>query len=73
MTQIEMVSVEGLVSQDHMYRKLMTLLDFSVLLKPLSSLTHNIGSDGFGIERHFKCLFLQFMEDLSDRQLERYF
>lgn len=27
---------------------------------------------GYGALRLFKCLFLQFMEDMSDRELERY-
>src|SRR6185436_5025721 len=27
---------------------------------------------GYGVDRLFKCLLLQFMEDLSDRELERY-
>ena len=27
---------------------------------------------GFGVLRLFKCLLLQFMEDMSDRELERY-
>ena len=30
------------------------------------------GADGYGVERLFRCLLLQFMEDLSDRELERY-
>ena len=27
---------------------------------------------GYGVSRLFKCLVLQFMEDISDRELERY-
>ncbi|MDR4484790.1 MAG: transposase [Nitrospirales bacterium] len=30
------------------------------------------GADGYGIERLFRCLLLPFMEDLSDREMERY-
>ena len=30
----------------------------------------NKGSKGYGMDRLFKCLLYQFMEDLSDRQLE---
>lgn len=30
------------------------------------------GTDGYGVERLFRCLLLQFIEDLSDRELERY-
>jgi transposase, IS5 family len=30
------------------------------------------GADGYGVERLFRCLLLQFMEGLSDREVERY-
>ncbi|MDR4466874.1 MAG: transposase [Nitrospira sp.] len=30
------------------------------------------GADGYGVERLFRCLLVQFMEDLSDRELARY-
>jgi transposase, IS5 family len=33
---------------------------------------HLKGADGYEIERLFRCLLLQFMEDLSDRELQRY-
>ena len=31
-----------------------------------------VGRTGFGIIQLFKCLLLQFIEDISDRELERY-
>ena len=30
------------------------------------------GKEGYGITTLFKCIFLQFLQDLSDRQLESY-
>lgn len=31
-----------------------------------------VGADGYGIDVLFRCLLLQFMENLSDRELERF-
>jgi len=64
--------LERLVPGDHIYRKLEKLLDFSELLKPLHELYSHRGKPGEPLERGFKALLLQFWEDLSDRQLERF-
>ena len=72
--QIEMVSIEDLVSPDHVYRQYQRLLNFDSLLKGLQQeLDHKLGAQGYGIVCLFKCLLLQVMEDLSDRELEKYF
>ena len=70
--QVEMVSLEELVSSDHIYRKFKTLWDFSSIESELSKIEINSDHKGFGIYRLFLCLLLQFLEDLSDRELERY-
>ena len=70
--QMEMVSVEQLVPQKHTYRKLKKLLDFSRMTKSVKVKTSEQGAIGFGKVRLIICLILQFMEDLSDREFERF-
>jgi transposase, IS5 family len=72
MDQLELVSLDKLVSQNHEYRKFRKVLDFSLISEELLSIEVQGRYKGYGIERLFKCLLLQFMEDLSDRELERY-
>jgi IS5 family transposase len=70
--QVTMVTLDQLVSENHQYRKFKELFDFSVADKVLTSIESPANYKGFGVSRLFKCLLLQFMEDLSDRELERY-
>lgn len=70
--QIIMVSLEELVGQDHQYRKFKELFNFRVVEVELQSVESPASYKGYGVDRLFKCLLLQFMEDLSDRELERY-
>ena len=70
--QVSMVSLENLVKSDHQYRRFKELFDFSIVQNILSSIESPANYKGFGVSRLFKCLLLQFMEDLSDRELERY-
>jgi IS5 family transposase len=70
--QMEMVSVEQLVAVHHTYRKLKTLLDFSKIVRVAQLSKYSAGAIGFGKERLVLCLLLQFMEDLSDREMERF-
>ena len=69
---MEMVSVEQLVPQKHTYRKLKRLLDFERNAKSVKVKTSEVGAIGFGKIRLIMCLILQFMEDLSDREFERF-
>jgi IS5 family transposase len=64
--------LERLVPQDHVYRRLSTLIDYSVLLKPFEACYSKKGAGSEPLTRSFKGLLLQFWEDLSDRQLEKY-
>ena len=64
--------LEQLVSKDHAYRKLQLALPISKLVKPLEELYSRTGKPAEPVTRGFKCLLLQYWEDLSDRQLERY-
>jgi len=70
--QIEMVSIEQLVSINHTYRRLKTLLDFPLIIRATKAKESHLGAVGFGVRRLIMCLILQFMEDLSDREFERF-
>jgi IS5 family transposase len=70
--QIEMTSLEKLVPANHVYRKIKELVNFSRILNKLKDLENEEGAKGYGIYRLFFCLLLQFMEDLSDREMERF-
>lgn len=70
--QIVMISLEDLVPETHVYRKFAELWNFEGIKKQLRIIEKDNNYKGYGISRLFKCLLLQFMEDLSDRELERY-
>jgi IS5 family transposase len=62
-----------LVRKDHPYRKLLSIINFKEFCKPLESLYRkDFGRPGYHIESGFAALVLQWMEDLSDRELERF-
>jgi IS5 family transposase len=50
----------------------LALVDWSQLAKPLRGLYSSVGRRGYPVEQGLKCLFLQFLEDRSDRQMERF-
>ncbi len=72
--QTVMVSLDQLVPKDHTYRKFLLLINFKHLVTPLNKRVKNQqwGAIGYGMETLFKCLVLQFMKDLSDRELAQY-
>ena len=70
--QTEIVNLEHLIKDNHPYRLYKNLLDIKLVCKELSDVTSWCGPKGFSIERLFLCLLLQFMEDLSDREAERF-
>lgn len=72
MHQTEIVNLEDLIPAKHMYRKFTKLWSFDNVNKLLKPLESDNNYKGYGLLRLFKCLLLQFMEDLSDRELERY-
>ena len=71
-TQTEIVRLEDLVPLEHNYRKFKEYIPVSFVLSALKDLAKISGNKGYGIERMFYCLLLQFMEDLSDRELEKF-
>ncbi len=70
--QIEMVSLEDFIPETHNYRKFDQIWSFKSVEKKLKQLEKNNPYKGLGLLRLFKCLLLQFMENLSDREPERY-
>jgi IS5 family transposase len=62
--------INQLVRPDRRYRKFAEILDFEAIYEILKRLVSDNQCKGFGILRLFKCLFLQVLEDLSDRELE---
>jgi IS5 family transposase len=63
--------LDDLVRGDHPYRKIISKVNFRSLARQLESLySENAGAKGYPPEVAFKCLLLQFWEDLSDREME---
>jgi IS5 family transposase len=65
-------SVSDLVRSDHPYRHLLRIVPFDELCSALRSLYSPVGRKGYPVESMFKALLLQWMEELSDRELERF-
>lgn len=70
--QILMICLEDLVLENHIYRKFLNLWDMNSVRLELEKLEAESDHKGYGIYRIFLCLLLQFLEDLSDRELERF-
>jgi transposase len=68
--QVTMISLEGLIPAKHNYRKFKEVFKFRKIDYRLKGMESNKGSKGYGMDSLFKCLLYQFMESLSDRQLE---
>ena len=66
------LTLDSLVPKDHPYRHLDQLLPFSELSAPYQSLYSVKGRKEKGVEFGLRTLVLQFIEDLSDREMERY-
>ena len=67
-----LITLEDLVSKDHPYRAYERVIDIRALAKPLDALYSDLGRRETGAERGLRMLVLQFMLDLSDRQMERF-
>ena len=66
------VSLDSLVPVDHPYRHLDQVISFSELSAPYQKLYSTKGRKEKGVEFGLRALVLQFIEDLSDREMERY-
>lgn len=72
MQQIEMICLDDLVPENHNYRKFAKIWSFISVEQRLKQLEKDNPHKGHGLLRLFKCLLLQFMENCSDRELERF-
>lgn len=70
MSQMELVDLDSLVSSTPPYRQFHAYLPDAT--EALADVSHLRGAEGYGVERLFRGLLVQFMEDLSDRELARY-
>lgn len=70
--QFEMICLEDLVPENHNYRKFAKIWSFKFVEKRLKKFEKENPHKGHGLLRLFKCLLLQFMENYSDRELERF-
>ncbi len=72
-SQVEIFqSLDGLLAHDHPYRHLDQIVDFAELSRPLRALYSDQGRPEIGAEKAFRLLVLQFIEDVSDREMERF-
>ncbi len=70
MSHLERGDLDSLLSSTHPYRRFQAYLpDATEAVADVRPLT---GAEGDGVEQLFRGLLVQFMEDLSDRELERY-
>ena len=65
-------NVEEFIPVEHNYRAILNLFDWTELTRPLRSCYSKQGRKGYAVERGFRCLFLQFLEDKSDREMEEF-
>lgn len=66
------INVNSLVSKDHVYRKILSILNLEPLLPKIHKRYSKNGRNAISPEKGIKMLLLQYLEDLSDREMERY-
>ena len=59
------------VCEKHELWDIQKTVDLSKLVYRLKDMETEVGRNGYGIDVGLKCLFIQFMYDLSDREMER--
>lgn len=63
--------LEKSVSQDHPFRVLSASIKLDKIARKYRHLYSNLGAKGLPIEKAFRLLVIQFLEDYSDREMER--
>ena len=66
-----LVPLENLVKRDHPYRMILSRIDFAPLVEPLHGCIKEVNSK-YSVSQGFRMLLLQYIEDLSDRECERF-
>lgn len=68
--------IENFIDKKHPYRKILEIVNFESVfgenLRKLRKDKGSVGRNGYDIVQSFKALILQYMEDLSDREAEKY-
>jgi IS5 family transposase len=64
------VTVESLVSKDHPYRKIKKLINVDKYVEKYTELYSKLGQPGIDPKKGFLMMFMQVLEDRSDRQME---
>lgn len=72
MSQLSIINLESLVNPEHIYRKFLRIWKLTEVDKIITAKLPKVTQEGYGPTRLFRCLLLQHLEDLSDRELERY-
>ena len=67
-----MFVLDGIVDKKHPYRAYDRVVNFHALAKPLHARYSDQGRKEIGAERGLRILILQFVEDRSDREMERF-
>ena len=67
-----MIVLDDIVDKKHPYRAYDRLVDFHALAKPMHARHSDLGRREIGAERGLRMLILQFVEDRSDREMERF-
>lgn len=63
--------LEKAVKLDHPFRQLNRLVNFDKTARSYRNVYSSLGSKGVPIEKAFRCLLVQWLEDYSDREMER--
>jgi transposase len=66
------ITLDELVAENHPYRQLDDLLSFDELANPFLDLCSTKGLKERGVSFGLRTLVLQFLEDISDREMERF-
>ena len=67
-----LIVLDDIVEKKHAYRACDRLVDFHALAKPMHARYSDLGRREIGAERGLRMLILQFVEDRSDREMERF-
>ena len=65
-------TVSDYVRQDHLFRRLLEIVPFEELCRPLEARYSTRGRRGYPVATMFKALLVQWMENRSDREMEAY-
>jgi IS5 family transposase len=68
----QVINLDDIVAEEHQYRKFLKVWDLTEIASEFTIMEAGSDHKGYGLFRLFKCLLLQFMENLSDRELEKF-